>query len=403
MKKYDIAIIGAGVAGAFAALKLSENHKDLKSIIFDLGRPPGKRRRQLEGWFGCFPTGDGKIYTNNSEDLLNLIDGRSLRGANKWFMNNLSNVDKIKIIKDKLPTSETQKKITQQGFELKLNEYIQWNPTQIHTLSKNISDKIMENPNLTLSFDNEVWKIYKNKKKEFQIHTSDGDFLAKRIILCVGRSGWRWVNKLYKELGIYTNDDFAKFGIMVEMSSNYMKEFNKSHCSIYNKDISVGPLSWNGTVIPEDHADVAIASFRSNEERWRTDKVSFLLTGSQYYKDNGCNQMDRLAKLAFLLSNDRIGKEKIKTIVKEKSDLSLVPEYSWLPEAINKVSNFIPNILAKGYFHVPAIFPLISGLRLGNNLESEIEDLFIAGESAGLYGVSSAALTGGLAAEFACR
>lgn len=403
MKKYDIAIIGAGVAGAFAALKLSENHKNLKTIIFDLGRPPGKRRRQLEGWFGCFPTGDGKIYTDNSEDLLNLVDGRSVRGATKWFLNNLSNVDNVKITKDKLPSADIQKKVHQHGFELKLNEYIQWNPNQIHTLSKNVSDAILENENLTMSFDNEVFKILKNKKKEFSIITSDGEFLAKRIILCVGRSGWRWVNRVYKELGIYVNDDFAKFGMMVEIPSQYMKEFNKSHCSIYNKEISVGPISWNGTVIPEDHADLAIASFRSNEDRWKTDKASFLLVGSQYFKDHGCHQTDRLAKLAFLLSNDRIGKEKIKTFLKGRTELNLVPEYSWLSTAIDKVSNFMPNLLNKGYFHVPAIFPLISGLRLSNNLESEVEDLFIAGESAGLYGVSSAAVTGALAAEFACR
>jgi len=403
MKKYDIAIIGAGVAGAFAALKLSENHKDLKTIIFDLGRPPGKRRRQLEGWFGCFPTGDGKIYTNNLEKILDLVDGRSVHGMNKWFLNNLSNVDNLKINKDKLPSAETQKKIKQAGFEIQLNEYIQWTPNQIHTLSRQISDKISLNENLTTSFDNEVFKILKNKKKEFTIITSNGDFLAKKVILCVGRSGWRWSNKIYKDLGICQNDDFAKFGIMVEMSSHYMKDFNKSHCTIYNDNISVGPISWGGTIIPEDHADLAIASFRSNEDRWKTDKVSFLLIGSQYYKDNGCYQTDRLAKLAFLLSNDRIGKEKIKSILKNNIELSLVPEYSWLADAIGKVSSFVPNITTRGYFHMPAIHPIVSDIRLGTNLESEVEDLFIAGESAGLYGVSSAAITGGLAVKFACR
>ena len=54
MNKYDVGIIGAGVAGAFAALRISQNNPGTKTIIFDFGRPPGKRRRQLEGWFGCF-------------------------------------------------------------------------------------------------------------------------------------------------------------------------------------------------------------------------------------------------------------------------------------------------------------------------------------------------------------
>ena len=32
--KYDVAIIGAGVAGAFATLKIAEKYKNTKTILF---------------------------------------------------------------------------------------------------------------------------------------------------------------------------------------------------------------------------------------------------------------------------------------------------------------------------------------------------------------------------------
>jgi len=65
MMIYDVGIIGAGVAGSFASLKLAKEHKNVKAILFDLGRPPMKRRRQLEGWLGCLPNSDVKLYLSH--------------------------------------------------------------------------------------------------------------------------------------------------------------------------------------------------------------------------------------------------------------------------------------------------------------------------------------------------
>lgn len=42
MNVFDVGIVGAGVAGAFAALRVAERHKKTKAILFDIGRPPGK-------------------------------------------------------------------------------------------------------------------------------------------------------------------------------------------------------------------------------------------------------------------------------------------------------------------------------------------------------------------------
>lgn len=402
MNKYDIGIIGAGVAGAFAALRISQHNPTAKTIIFDFGRPPGKRRRQLEGWFGCFPAGDGKIYPNDLESVLTLVDGRKARHANKWVFDTFAQANPMKLIKDTLPNSSVQKRIQNANFTIKQNDHYQWKPESIHQLSKIISEEIENVGNTEFSFDNEVHSISK-KKGLFHVITATGEYCCKKLILCVGRSGWRWATKQYKDLDLCSGDDYATFGVRLELSANYLKDFNKSHLTMTRPDLEIGPFSWFGTIIPEDHADLVISSFRSNEDRWKSDKVSFSLLSPRLFKNEGCYQADRLGKLAFLLFNDRVSKEKIKVLFKNESQLCYLPEYSWLKGVLEELDTIIPNLLSRGYLHVPNISPLAASIKLASSLESEMEGLFVAGESAGIKGIAAAAITGCVAADSACK
>lgn len=403
----DIGIIGAGVAGAFASLRVAENYKDSQAILFELGRPPGKRRRQLEGWLGCLPFGDGKLHVNDIESVMEIADGRKVRPAGKWVNQHLSNAGNMKIIKDKSPNASVKKRAESLGLYMYSNDYIQWSTDPIHKLSRQVSDIIEEAGNVEFSFDNEVFQILK-KKDYFQVITNNGDYKCKKVLITVGRSGWRWVTDLYKSFGLIDEggDDYANYGIRVEIPAQNMKEFNKAHCSFIRDDLEIGPLCWNGAVIPEDHADLVISSFRSNEDRWKKlgkDKVTFNLIGKRKFPGRGIAETERLGKLAFLMYNDRIGREKIKHIIKKKSLLSELPEYDWLINTIKEMEGLFPSIITKGYFHAPAIYPLAPSIPFNNNLESELEGVFSAGESAGFYGIMSAAISGTVAIDGALK
>jgi uncharacterized protein len=393
MDNFDIGIIGAGVAGVFATLKISEEHKDIKTIVFDLGRPPMKRRRQLEGWLGCLPNSDGKLYLSDLNKIENLVGSDKTNNAFKYFTELLSNINTFKVVKDKLPSVSVDKKIKKNNFEISGNDYIQMYPKDIHDLSKYISNKIELSNNITFNFDNEVINIYKQGEL-FIVSTDDKEYSCNKLIISVGRSGWRWANKLFSDFGIIDNNDIAKYGIRVEMNSALLKDFNKSSCTIKKDNIEIGPFCWGGTVIPEDHVELAISAFRSNENRWKSDKVSFNIIGDIHYKDNGFEQVDRIGNLTFVLSNDRILREKVALIMSGKSKISIIPEYNWLNNTLTDISNIIPELLTKAYFHVPTILPLCSKINLGNNFESEVEKMFVIGESAGVSGILSAAMMG---------
>ena len=403
MKEFDVGIIGAGVAGAFATLKLAKDHKNVKAVLFDLGRPPMKRRRQLEGWLGCLPNSDGKLYQSDVSKVAELTGLRRAKSAHTWFKHVIEQVDNYKVIKDRSPSAALEKKIKKLGYDVLLNDHVQIYPKEIHMLSKHMAEVIELGKNITFNFDNEVLRVVK-QKNVFIVSTEEQEFRCKKLIIAVGRSGWRWARDLYASLGIIDNNDTARFGIRIETNSSVMKDFNKSNCTLLKgNDLEIGPLSWYGTVIPEDHLDLAISAFRSNENRWKSDKVSFNLIGNRPFPESGFEQTDRIGKLTFVLANDRIVKERVSAILTGKSRISIIPEYEWLKTVIPELSAIIPEISTKAYFHVPTIVPSAPKINIGDNLETEVDGMFVVGESAGIHGILAAGTMGIIAADAVCK
>lgn len=399
MNTFDIGIIGSGIAGTFAAYKIAKEHKNAKVILIDIGRPPQKRRQQMNGFLGVLPNSDGKLYLNDQESIASIVGNKKAKSSVKWVNNIISNVNDFKIIKDKSPSISTVKKITKAGYDLKLNDHVQMIPKEIHALSKFMSNQMDLSANITYHFDDEVLSISKQKNM-FTLNTEFKEFKCKKILMAVGRSGWRWAHDIYSNFGIIESNDVAKYGVRIEMPSGYLKDFNKSNCTLTKgNDLEIGPFSWFGTVIPEDHFDLAISSFRSNENRWETDKVSFAFMGNMPTDGDGTQQVDRIGKLTFILANDRIIKEKVSTLMARKSKISIMPEYDWLIEGLKHLSSVIPDVLTRAYFHVPTIMPMAPNINIGDDMSTEVDGMFVAGESAGITGILSAAAMGSLAVD----
>jgi uncharacterized FAD-dependent dehydrogenase len=396
METFHTAIIGSGVAGTFAALKLAKENKGMKIILFDQGRPQGKRRRSGEGFLGYFPTSDGKLYLSDLEKVSNIVGLAKTNKALKYFYSYTGDVFDLNVVKDVGLKTNMEKRVKKSGFNIVKNDFIQVIPKEIHTLSKKLAMDL--DKKLTMCFDDEVETITKQKNL-FIIKSSYKEVAAKRIIVCSGRTGWRWTKSLFESFNIIQSNNIAKFGIRVEASSSVMKDFHKSSCSLVKDGLELGPMSWNGTIIPEDHVELAISSFRSNEARWKSDKMSFDLIGHREFNGDGFNEMSRIAQLTFVWLNDRVVKEKISTIVSGKSKISIIPEYNWLGETLKEINNFIPELINKGYYHAPTILPLIPKINISNKLETDIDNMYVCGESSGTPGLLAAALMGIIAAD----
>lgn len=395
---FDVAIIGSGIAGSFAAMKIAHSYKGIKTLIIEAGRPSRKRRSQMSGYLGLMPNTDGRLYMPDLSIVESLTTKSKVKNAFDWFKSNTEEIINFDLIKDKSPSISTEKRVKKAGFEVKLNNHIQLFPAEIHNLSKFISDQVGKKDNIRSIYDTEVSAISK-ERGHFLITADEETYKCKRLLVSIGRSGWRQASSLFQQFGIVENNDYAEFGIRVEMSESSMKEFNHSHCSIVKDDLSIGPLSWGGTVIPEDHYDMVISSFRGNESRWKSNKVSFNLLSKQLFKDAGVDQASRIGQLTFILTNDRVAREKVSTLLSKKSKLSIMPEYNWLGDAIEQVSGFIPDLKTKSYFHFPTLTAQASKVRLGTNLSTDMEGLYVAGESARIPGILGAIVSGIIAGE----
>ena len=404
MKKFDFAILGTGCAGAFSALKITKDYANSKVLLIDVGAAFSKRKKQMIGWLGCLPSSDGKLYLNDIHSAGKLIGNEQSEKYYYYIKDFLGSFGNFPIVKDKNVSSAVNKKIEKNNFSIQLNDYIQLIPKDIHILSKQISKLLTSNKNFHYSFNNEIYQIRRDAEQNgFIISTYYEEFFCKKLIFSVGRSGWRYAAKVYKDFGIIESNDNARFGIRVEMNTQNLKEFNKSNCFLKKDNLEVGPFCWNGTVIPEDHEDIAICAFRSNENRWKSDKVSFNVISNIHCEKNGFEQTDRIGKLTFILTNDRLIKEKVSTILSEKSKISVIPEYDWLKNSIREISNIIPDLGNKAYFHIPTIMPLVPKVKLGNNLSTEINGMYCAGESAGVSGILSGMILGLAAADGMCN
>lgn len=401
MKEYDVIIAGGGVAGAFAAYRIAKQ-KNIKACLIEFGRPPGKRRKQLEGWLGCFPTSNTRLYLDDIQKVESLVGSKNAAKYNDIVLDILSDYGPLKPNKSKKPQDTIKNKINQLGYTAQYLNYVQWKPENVHLLSRGIADFINESGNVDLEFDNEIKSItYKDK---FIVETELGTFASKKLILCIGRSGWRFARTIFKNLNIIESDDISQVGFMAEIPASSLRDWNGSHCILTKDDLTIGPLSYNGTVIPEDHVDLVISSWRSNEERWFSERVAFPVRMKQSFPNNGAAQTERLGKLAFVLSDSRIGKIKVSEYINGHHDLSLIPEYNWLKDTMNSIGLLIPSFLTKGYLSIPNINLTIPKINIQEDLSvKQLNDLYVAGESAGVFGLFSACMMGYIAGETACK
>jgi hypothetical protein len=402
-REYDAIIAGGGVAGVFAAQRICQSNKNIKVALIEFGRPPGKRRRQLEGWLGCFPTGNARLYMNNINKVESVTGSRLCKKATASVFELLADYGPTKPSKCKRPTEDVRQRITKLGYVAEYLDFVQWRPDMIHLFAKEIAERIEEREKIDFFFDNEIRTITKEKSGRFVVETEGGTFYAKKVLLCLGRSGWRLANATLNHFKLVEHNDFANFGFRAEMPTSYMKDWNTSHCTLSRGNVTLGPLSWCGTVIPEDHVDLVISSWRSNEDRWYSDKVSFSVMLKEKFNGAGTQQTERLGKLAYVLADNRVGRTKVSEYMNNRFDLSLVPEYMWLKHQMKELDFIFPSFINKAYINVPDIGITIPDVRIKSNLETNVPGLFVAGESAGMIGILSAAISGYIAGEGLCK
>lgn len=434
--KKKVIIVGAGPAGLFAALKMSEKGNfDIK--IFDKG---GDLADRFNDKWGVCGLGGAGLFSDGKLNFTSLIGTNLLEIIAENKVNQLMDeVEKIFTTHCRHQVGETsvkwQKKINLEKRAIKMGvKFLPYRGMHIGSdLLPGVINGIKENlekNKVQLIFNKEIVKI-----TEREVYFSSGQEKFDYLLLAPGRGGAFWLEKIVQELGINYKYNPLDLGIRVETTADIMEEV----CNIeYDPKFYIKTPTYEdvvrtfctcpqGFVASEKHKGFYLVNGYSNHQvKSKNTNFAFLvkvrltepLENTNLFGETIANEANVIGggkpiiqKFGDLLRGrrstwSRIEKGNIEPTLGEVTpgDISMAMPYRFVKdiieglEALNKIISGLTN--DDTLLYAPEI--KFHGLRIitDNFLATNLKNIFVAGDGVGLSrGIAGAAVSGLLAAE----
>ncbi|MCK4309659.1 MAG: NAD(P)/FAD-dependent oxidoreductase [Candidatus Atribacteria bacterium] len=435
-KEYDVIIIGAGPAGIFTALELTKKN-NISVLILEKGKDidqrecPMRAKKEscfhcspcslLSGWGGAGAFSDGKLNlsTEIGGQLDNYIDKNKVNNLIKYTDDiylefgadkNIYGINKeeIDIIKREASLASLElipSKIRHLGTE-KCAEILK---KMYHYLKNKI----------TIQTSTEVKRILINKGKAIGIETTEGEVIKGEIIIVTpGRAGSEWLKKQADKLNIKISNNPVDVGVRVEVPAITMKRLTDIiyesklvyYTQLFDDRVRTFCMCPYGEVVIEFNNGITSVNGHSYQEH-RTDNTNFALLVSTAFTEPFKEPIaygKYIAHLANILSGgvilqrlgdlelgrrstqERINRSIVIPTLKEATpgDLSFVLPYRILAdilEMLKAMDKIAPGLYSKNtlLYGVEVKF-YSSRLELSECLETKVDNLFAAGDGAGI-------------------
>lgn len=436
-KNYDVIIVGAGPAGIFALLELLKSKKKLRILVIEKGKDidqricPLKTKNTscykchecglLSGWGGAGAFSDGKLslspevggflsrYMDNNEvlSLINYVDQIYVDyGApEKVFGENNEKIHELENLASKNSLKLIPSRIRHIGTD------------RCGVLLKNIKEKV--NNRIETLFQTEAHSIIVEKGTYKGIILKDGKKIySGSLILAPGREGSRWLEEESKRHGLTLLKNPVDIGLRVEVPASVFEPLTsityEPKLIFYSKkfDDKVRTFCVNpyGEVVKEYLKGIWTVNGHSYTDR-RTNNTNFALLVSTYFTEpfdepisygryiaqvaNFLGKGVIVQRLGDLMSGRRSTRERIARGIVEPTlkdatpgDLSFVIPYRYLCdilEMLEAIDRIAPGVNSRHtlLYGVEVKFYSMQ-LKLTNNLETEIKNLYAIGDGAGV-------------------
>jgi len=452
-KHYDVIVVGAGPAGIFAAMELLKSRRSLKVLIIEKGTDIEKRRcplnygattckqcaecALLSGWGGAGAFSDGKLnlspdvgghilrYMERSrlEEFIDYVDGIYIKhGApKKLWGQDTKRIEEIKALAAKNDLHFIPSRIRHIGTD--------------RCLKVLKSMKSALNGKVEVVFHSDVENILVSKKKVQGVRLKDGTEIgADYVVLAPGREGSKWLEGETKRLKLKTLKNPVDIGVRVEVPASVLEHltsityepkliFNTKTFDDKVRTFCVNPY---GEVVKEYLKDVWTVNGHSYAKR-KTNNTNFALLVSTTFTEPFHEPISYgryISGLANFLGNgvivqrlgdlwrgrrstrERIAKGLVVPTLKDATpgDLSFVLPYRYLSdlkEMLEALDKIAPGVNSRHtlLYGVEVKFYSMQ-LKLTDSLETQIKNLFAAGDGPGVSrGLIQASVSGVVAAQ----
>ena len=452
--KYDVAIVGAGPAGLFAAYELITKNKNLKITLLDKGKkvsnrycPMNKNGTQcvncnpcqiLSGYGGAGTFSDGKLNFIPKLGKSDLFKYMSESDAYKLVEDTEKIFTKFKMDSQVFPSNmleaeEIKRKVAIQGARLLLIKQKHLGSDRLPEYINDLSN-FLENNGVQLIENANVEDITTNKNNYDVVYNKNKKITAKKVIVAPGRTGAKWVQELADKYDIPYLSQSIEIGVRVEVRKEIMEEITSVKydptifikTDTYGDEIRTFCTNPGGFVAKENYYGFicvnghALKEVKSNNTNFAfISKVNLTepVTNTRLYGES-------IARIANVLGDGkpiiqslkdlkngrrsewhRINKGFIEPTLKDcvAGDLALVLPHRIIDnilEGLSTLDKIIPGVANDDtLLYGPEIKFFSNEIETDNNFKLENDNIYFVGDGAGKAGnIVTAAATGLVAA-----
>lgn len=436
---YNVIIVGTGPAGIFSALHLVE-HKVDRVLMLDQGKDINERRREdkkdlLCGWGGAGAFSDGKLTFSREvggflsdfiaeEELERLFDE-----VDRVYLDNGASTQLYGTSSEALIELDTDAKLA--GMEFIPARIRHMGTDNCAEILKRIRESLRDKVEVRTSTRVEHILVENGRVKGVQL--ASGEKIGGRaVIVAPGRVGAQWISREAQRLRLRSKPNPVDIGVRVEAPAAVLARLTdityESKLIYYSHtfDDRVRTFCMNpfGEVVTEEINGLITVNGHSYSQK-RTENTNFaVLVSSSFTEpfDDPIGYGRYIAQLANLLGKgviiQRLGdliagrrstRERLAKCITRPTleqatpgDLSFVLPYRHLKdiiEMLQALDKLTPGIFSRHTLIYGVEVKFYSNrLQLHSDLESEIENLFIIGDGAGITrGLLQASCSGLLA------